>query len=93
MHLNIIYKKKNRFVVREMGNELILVPLTGKVAKMNEMFTMNETGKFIWENIEETTTTDDIVQLLTENFDVDEKIARRDTENFVERIFAELLKN
>ena len=93
MFLNIIYKKKNKFVVREMGNELILVPLAGNVAKMNEMFTMNETGKFIWENIQENTTTDDIVNLLTQNFDIDETTARRDTENFVERIFAVLLKN
>ncbi len=93
MYLNIIYKKKNKFVVREMGNELILVPLAGNVAKMNEMFTMNETGKFIWENIEENTTSDDIIKMLTETFDVDETTAQHDLENFIERLFAVLLKN
>ena len=51
MDLKTIYLKKTDFVVREIGNELILVPLVGNVAKMNEMFTMNETGKFIWESI------------------------------------------
>lgn len=93
MYLSIIYKHKKKFVVRELGNELILVPITGKVAKMNEMFTMNETGKFIWENIDENTTTDDIVNLLTETFSVDETTARRDTENFIERVLAVLLNN
>ena len=92
MNLDRIYNSKNKFVVREVENELILVPLSGNVAKMNEMFTMNETGKFLWENIGENTSVDDLVNKLTEEFQVDEVTARRDTENFINSLLTRLIK-
>ncbi len=92
MDINKIYRNKSKFVVREVGNELILVPLTGNIAKMNEMFTMNETGKFIWENIEENTTVENLVEKLVSEFQVDESIARADTEKFIQQVSSQLIK-
>ena len=40
---------KSKFVTRTVGDELVIVPLSGNVAQMNRLFTLNETGKFIWE--------------------------------------------
>ncbi|NDP21249.1 MAG: PqqD family protein [Paludibacter sp.] len=86
MHIQTLYKIKSRFVTREVGNELIIVPLSGNVAQMNELFTLNETGKFIWECLDEKNTFDDIVALLTEEFDIDENTARTDVELFLKKI-------
>jgi hypothetical protein len=47
MDVQSIKNLQSRFVSREVGNELILVPLTNNVAQMNSMFTLNETGKFM----------------------------------------------
>ncbi|HRZ97926.1 MAG TPA: PqqD family protein [Paludibacter sp.] len=90
MDLKRIYNNKARFVVREIGDELILVPLTGNVAKMNEMFTMNETGKFIWENITETTTVEELEQAVTNEFSIDPDTARKDIELFLNQLVAKL---
>ena len=69
---------KSKFVAREVGNELIIVPLSGNVAQMNELFTMNETAKFIWENITEKTSVEDIENAMTDTFDIDKETAKKD---------------
>ena len=86
MDLQKIFKMKSKFVVRGVGNELILVPLTGNVAQMNEIFTMNETGKFIWENITEKNTVEDIENLMTEAFNIDSETAKKDIANFIQKL-------
>ena len=91
MDIQTLFNIKSKFVAREVGNELILVPLTGNVAQMSELFTMNETAKFIWENITETTTVEDIETSMTDTFDIDAETARKDIENFLlrmEKLFA-----
>lgn len=86
MDLHTLYKMKNKFVARQVGNEMILVPLTGNVAQMNELFTLNETARFIWENTKENTTIDEIEKLMTEEFDIDPITAMDDIELFLKRL-------
>lgn len=90
MDLKRIYNNKTKFVVREIGDELILVPLTGNVAKMNEMFTMNETGKLIWENINEYTTLEELENVVTNEFSIDIETARMDIESFINQLIIKL---
>ena len=86
MNLKSLQKIKKGFVTREVGEELVLVPLTGNVAQMNELFTMNETGKFIWENINDDTTIDELADKMVEVFEVSPEIARRDICGFLEKM-------
>ena len=77
---------KPHFVTRTVGDELVIVPLSGNVAQMNRLFTLNETGKFIWDNSEKCTDTESLVVLLTENFDVQPDAALTDVEAFLEKM-------
>lgn len=86
MNIKTLQKIKAGFVTREVGHELVLVPLSGNVSQMNELFTMNETGKFIWENIHEDTTVDDLVELMVETFEVSPETAKRDIVGFLEKM-------
>ena len=83
MDIQTLFNIKSKFVAREVGNELILVPLIGNVAQMSEMFTMNETAKFIWENIKAETTVEDIENSMTDTFDIDAETARKDIESIL----------
>ena len=38
-------------VTRKTGNEYVLVPIANNIADMNSVYTLNETGAFIWEHI------------------------------------------
>lgn len=92
MDIQTLYTLKPKFVAREVGNELILVPLTGNVAQMSELFTLNETGRFIWENSNETTTSEQMENLLTESFTIDNETAKKDLENFLVQMEKMMLK-
>ena len=83
MDLQTLYKIKTKFVAREVGNEMILVPLTGNVAQMSELFTLNETARFIWQNTKENTTFTEIENLMTTEFDIDPETAKEDIEKFM----------
>lgn len=90
MKLQQLFEMKSKFVARAVGNELILVPLTGNVAQMNELFTLNETAKFIWENIKENTTVEELETLMTDAFDIDNQTAKNDIENFILKLSSTL---
>jgi hypothetical protein len=93
MDIQTLFNIKSKFVAREVGNELILVPLTGNVAQMSELFTLNETAKFIWENITPETSVKDIETLMTDTFDIDAKTAHTDVEKFLFRLESMFIKN
>ena len=86
MDIQQLYRIKSKFVTRAVGNELIIVPLSGNVAQMNELFTLNETAKLIWENLDENTSLESMQTLLTETFDVDKATALNDVESFLFRM-------
>lgn len=90
--LKKIAEMKSLFVTRAVGDELVIVPLTGNVAQMNELFTLNETGKFIWENIENADSVDALAALVTEAFDIDTDKARNDVEAFLNKLATTLQK-
>lgn len=86
MELKSFYDLKSKFVAREVGDELIIVPLSGNVAQMNELFTLNETARFIWENITENNTVQDLENQLTTTFDIDSDTAKKDIEKFLRQL-------
>lgn len=86
MTLKEIFKLKPRFVTRQVGNEMVLVPIETNVANMNELFTMNGTACFIWNNINDSNTVEDIVNLLVQEFDIDSNTALADLKAFTESI-------
>ena len=79
-------KLKSRFVSREVDKELILVPLTGNIAKMNEMFTLNETAKLIWENMDKVANEEALTILITDEFEVSHEIASADVSAFIKHL-------
>ncbi len=86
MDIQTLSSIKSKFVARQVADELVVVPLSGNVAQMNELFTLNETGKFIWENATQEITTEKLTALMTETFDIDELTAQRDIEIFLSQM-------
>jgi len=86
MDIKTIHSLKSKFVARQVGNEMILVPITNNVAQMSELFTLNETAMFIWENTTENTTIEEIEKGITDTFTIDSKTAREDIETFLNQI-------
>lgn len=92
MEIESLFQLKSKFVTREVGNELIVVPLSANVAQMNELFTLNETAKVIWENLNEGIDMPTLIQTITDTFDIDKYTAEKDIESFLRRLESMLKK-
>jgi hypothetical protein len=82
---SLIDKKKN-IISKKINNEYILVPLTGNVANMKSLYTLNETAAFLWEKIDGTKTINQLAEEIVLEFDVEMKEAIIDTNIFIFKI-------
>ena len=70
-------KLNQEFVLREVAGEYIVIPLTGLGDRFNGLITLNETGAFIWKQIEQEKEQDEIVDALLEEYEVSREQAAR----------------
>ena len=79
-------KVNSDFVMRNIAGENILVPTGEAAEKFNGMITMNEAAAFMWQNIDEVESKEDLVKMVLNEFEVDEETATRDVENFINEL-------
>lgn len=80
-------------VTRKTGNEYVLVPVTNNIADMNSVYTLNETGAFIWEQIDGKNTILEIIEKLTREFETDNDTATKDVLLFLKDLDNYLIIN
>lgn len=86
MSLKSILSHSPSVVTRKTGNEYILVPIANNIADMNSVFTLNETGAFIWELIDGKRDLEEIIMELTKEYEIDETTAKEDVMSFVDKM-------
>ena len=79
---------KGQFVVRQVVDEIVAVPVGETAAKLNGMLLLNKVSLVIWNCLEQDTTVDEIVRALTDSFEVAPEEARADTLEFLEGLRA-----
>jgi hypothetical protein len=68
--LDASYVPSEDIVAREIEGELIIVPLVSGIGNMeDELFTLNETGKTIWNKLDSQKSLRDIVEELSTEFE------------------------
>jgi hypothetical protein len=82
--LKSILSQSESIVTRKTGNEYVLVPITDNIADMTSVYTLNETGAFIWEQIDGKRNVEDIIKALTNEYDIDHKNAETDVFSFID---------
>ena len=76
-------KIKNGFAKRKIADSNIVVPVGRATADFNGMITLNESGSFFWDCFTSETSIDEVVKKVLNEYDIDEKTAKKDIENFV----------
>ena len=74
------------FIVRDIAGECVLVPTGATTQEFNGLITLTDTARFIWENLETVDSTKEMVDLILENYEVDEKTAVKDTVQFITQL-------
>ncbi|MFH1478498.1 MAG: PqqD family protein [Candidatus Omnitrophota bacterium] len=64
------YKISEAVVAREIQGEFIIIPITSGVGDMeDEIFTLNETGRAIWNELDGKSTLEEVIGRLAEKFE------------------------
>ena len=78
-------KAKKGFNLREVCGENIIVAEGEENIDFSNIISMNESSAYLWKNIQgKEFTHDDLVKLLTEEYDVDEATALKDVKDLTE---------
>jgi len=83
INLQTVYSRSPRIVARDTGDEIVLVPVTGNIADMKSVYTVNSTGAFIWNLLDGKRTVEEIVTAVENEFDVGGKQALNDVLSFL----------
>ncbi len=78
-----ILSRNPKMVTKKTGNEYVLVPVTDNIADMNSVYTLNETGAFIWELIDGKKSVEEIINSVTKEYDIDIETATSDVYSFI----------
>ena len=81
-------KQNPNFLLQEVADSIILVPVGEAVGKFPGMITLNETGKILWDALCTDQTADSLVAALLEQFEVDATQARQDVDAFLYKLTA-----
>jgi hypothetical protein len=77
------YDKHPNIVFRDIGGEMILVPIRRRTADLESIYTLNETGARIWGLIDGQRTLREIRDVIVQEYDVTPQQAEADVAEFV----------
>ena len=84
--LKSLLSRSKSIVTTKTGKEFVLVPVANNIADMNSVYTLNETGAFIWEHINGENSVEDIINEMTKEYEVDYETASNDVFSFIDEM-------
>ena len=84
--LKSVPSRSPSIVTRKTGNEYVLVPVTNNIADMNSVYTLNETGAFIWELIDGKKNVGDLIDALITEYNIERETATSDAFSFIDNM-------
>lgn len=76
-------KIKDGYILREVAGSNIVVAVGDESANFDGIRTVNETGAFLWKNLEQDTTEEKLIDALMSEYEVDVETAKADVLDFV----------
>ena len=82
------FTKSNEVVERKVRDNLILVPLKTGSARLDALYTLNDTAGFIWHQIDRDMMEDELVARVMAEYEVDEARAQDDVRRVLDSLTA-----
>lgn len=80
-------KKRTGIVLRQVGELTLLVPIGERAVDLNGLVTLNETGAFLWELLDEAHSPEDLARGLSQEFEVEPDQAAVDVKAFLDEMW------
>lgn len=85
--LNQVYTPSEDVVAREIEGEFIIIPIATGVGDMeDELYSLNESGKAIWDKLDGKRTLAEVKAELVEEYEVAEQDIEEDVKSFVQEL-------
>ncbi len=85
--LNSIYAPSEDVVAREVGGEFIIIPIASGIGDLeDEIFSLNETGRAIWDNLNGKRSLKDVAKDLSFKFEGSPKEIEKDVIGLTEEL-------
>lgn len=87
LRLESIYTPSETVVAREIEGEIVMIPITSGIGDAeDELYTLNETGRAIWQKLDGRRTLQDVVHELSDEFDCPPDEIEQDVTGFAEEL-------
>lgn len=75
-------KLKDGFIVSEIAGQTVVLP-SGDELDLNVIITLNDTGRFLWQQLTEERTEEQLLEALLAEYEVSPEVAAKSIETFV----------
>ena len=79
-------KRKDGFVMRKVGERWVVVAVGEASKKFNGMVRMNDSGAFLYRQLEEEKTREELASAMMQEYDIDEATALKGVDKFLETV-------
>ena len=76
--------KNPELILRTIAGESVLIPTGSMAAKFNGMISLNGVAAFIWEQMDQVDSREQMVQMILDRYEIDEETARKDVNGFLD---------
>lgn len=80
------FRKSSSFVGRAIADELILVPITRRVADLDAIYTLDGIGPRLWDLLDGKRTVGELISLVVDEYAVEASVAETDVLQFVDQL-------
>ena len=77
-------KIKEGFMLKNIAGANVVVPVGSNTVSFRSVITLNESGAFLWKQLENDTTKEKVLEAMLSEYAVDEATAKADIDEFVE---------
>ena len=81
-----MYRRNEDFLLQDVAGSVVLVPIGKVTVDFPGMITLNPTGAWLWQLLEQPQSEQSLCQAICERYDVAEEIARKDAQAFIQKL-------
>ncbi len=79
-------KIKEGFLLKKIADDYVVIPYEDNIVDFKAMLVLNDSGAFLWEELQNEISSDELKNRLTAEFEVDEITAENDIAEFVSKL-------
>jgi hypothetical protein len=74
------------FILKHIGNDYMIIPTTSNNVRFDKIFNLNETSAYIYERLNEGKNIEEIIDLMSNEYNAPKDVITKDVYEFVEEL-------